>query len=302
MQLLVFLLAYPVLRLISILPRPLFYGFSDLAFFLTYRVFRYRRRVVQENLALALPERSQAERDRIEKDFYRHLCDLFLELVKTMDLSKKEVSRRYRVKNIELLQAVEKERSAILLCTHYANWEWNTSLNNLVTSKGFAIYQKIGNVYFDRLIRKIRSKWNTEPLEQKETVKRIIYNEKNSIRGIYGMVSDQSPMMSKGQYWSEFMGIRVPIFTGADGLARKLDMAALFLKVTKVKRGYYEAELIPIALRGSTMAEHEITEHFLRLAEEQIREKPEHYLWTHRRWKHRNKAPVGLDSPTLKKP
>jgi KDO2-lipid IV(A) lauroyltransferase len=179
----------------------------------------------------------------------------------------------------------------LIVCTHYANWEWNTSINNLVRSNGFAIYQKVGNEYFDKLIRKLRSKWNTEPIEQKDTVKRIIKNEKEGIRGIYGMVSDQSPMASKAQYWSPFMGITVPIFNGPEGLARKLDLAVVFLKVSKVKRGYYRAEFIPVADRGGSTSEHEITQKFLRLAEQQIRERPEHYLWTHRRWKHRDKAP-----------
>jgi len=291
MQLLVFLLAYPVLRLISILPKPLFYGFSDFAFILIFYLARYRRKVVQENLRLALPDLSEKERDRVEKEFYRHLCDLMLEMVKTMDLSKKEVAERYQIKNIEMLRELEKERSVMLLCTHYANWEWNTSINNVVASKGFAIYQKIGNKYFDRLIRKIRAKWNTEPIEQKHTVKRIINNENAGIRGVYGIVNDQSPMMSKAQYWSPFMGIKVPIFVGAESLARKLDMATVFLKVKKVKRGYYQAEFIPIVEQGASAGEHEITEKFLRLAEQQIRECPEHYLWTHRRWKHRNKVP-----------
>ena len=291
MQLLVFLLAYPVLRLISILPRPLFYGFSDLVFVLVFHLARYRRKVVRDNLSLALPELTALERKRIEKDFYRHLCDLFLEMVKTMDLSRKEVQKRYHIKNIELLKDLEKERSILILCTHYANWEWNTSINNYVTSKGFAIYQKIGNVYFDRLIQKIRARWNTEPLEQKDTVKRIVQNERDGIRGIYGIVNDQSPMMSKAQYWTDFMGIEVPVFTGAESLVRKLDMAAVFLKVSKVKRGFYEAEFIPIAESGGDTKEHQITDRFLRLAEKQIRERPEHYLWTHRRWKHRGKGP-----------
>ncbi|QBA64108.1 lysophospholipid acyltransferase family protein [Muriicola soli] len=291
MQLLVFLLAYPVLRLISILPKPLFYGFSDIAFILIFYLIRYRRKVVQNNLQLALPELSEEERKRVEKKFYRHLCDLFLEMVKTMDLSKTEVAKRYEIKNIELVQSLEKERSVLVLCTHYANWEWNTSINNVVSSKGFAIYQKVGNKYFDQLIRKIRAKWNTEPIEQKNTVKRMYENERNGIRGVYGIVSDQSPMMSKAQYWSPFMGITVPIFVGAESLAKKLDLATVFLKVSKVKRGYYQAEFIPINDKGSTAEKHEITEKFLRLAEQQIREKPEYYLWTHRRWKHKDKAP-----------
>lgn len=291
MQLVVFLLAYPVLRLISILPKPLFYGFSDIAFVLIFYLARYRRKVVQENLRLALPELSEEERRQVEKKFYRHLCDLFLEMVKTMDLSKKEVAKRYHILNPELIQNLEKERSVLVLCTHYANWEWNTSINNVVSSRGFAIYQKIGNKYFDRLIRKIRAKWNTDPIEQKNTVKRMYENERNDVRGVYGIVNDQSPMMSKAQYWSPFMGITVPIFVGAESLAKKLDLATVFLKVTKVKRGYYQAEFIPINAKGSTAGEHEITEKFLRLSEQQIREQPEYYLWTHRRWKHKDKAP-----------
>jgi KDO2-lipid IV(A) lauroyltransferase len=106
------------------------------------------------------------------------------------------------------------------------------------------------------------------------------------------MVSDQSPMASRAQYWSSFMGIKVPVFNGAEVLARKLDLAVVFLKVSKVKRGYYKAEFIPITRNGKSTKEYEITEQFLRLTEQQIKERPEHYLWTHRRWKHRDKAPV----------
>jgi KDO2-lipid IV(A) lauroyltransferase len=213
-------------------------------------------------------------------------------MVKTMNLTSDEVKRRYDIQNIEVLQAIEKEKSVLIVCTHYANWEWNTSINNYVTAKGYAVYQKIGNVYFDKLIKTLRSKWNTTPIEQKNTVKTIIYNEKNGIRGVYGMVSDQSPMASKANYWSSFMGIKVPIFNGAEALARKLDLAVVFLKVSKVKRGYYKAEFIPITEHGKSTEVNEITEKFLRLAEQQIKERPAYYLWTHRRWKHRKKAPV----------
>lgn len=241
---------------------------------------------------LTFPNTSKDERSRIEKAFYHHLCDLFLEMVKTMNLTQEEVKKRYHIKNIEVLQAIEKKKSVLVMCTHYANWEWNTSINNYITSKGYAVYQKIGNVYFDRLIKRIRSKWNTTPIEQKNTVKAIIYNEKNNIRGVYGMVSDQSPMASKAQYWSPFMGLKVPIFNGAEALAMKLDLAVVFLKVSKVKRGYYNAEFIPITEGGKSTQKNEITEKFIRLAEQQISELPEHYLWSHRRWKHRDKAPV----------
>ncbi len=257
-----------------------------------YHVIGYRKKVVRENLKLTLPEKSAKELDQIQRGFYKHLCDLFLEMVKTMHLSKEDVKKRFHVQNIEVIKEIEKEKSILIVCSHYANWEWNVSMNNYIKSRGFAIYQKIENVYFDRLVKKFRSKWNTTPIEQKETIKAVIRNEQQHITGIYGMVSDQSPMVSKAQYWNTFMGIKVPVFNGAEVLARKLDLAVVFLKVSKVKRGYYRAHFIPITLNGKSTKEHEITEQFLRLTEQQIKERPEHYLWTHRRWKHRDTTQI----------
>ena len=291
MQLLVYVLAYPFLWFISILPYRLFYFFSDFVFFLVYHVVGYRKNVVYENLKLVFPSKSDIELKRIRKGFYRHMCDMFLETIKTMNLSKEDVKKRYNILNTDLILEIEKTKSILVVCAHYANWEWNVSINNYIQSKGYAIYQKIGNTYFDRLIRRIRSRWNTTPITQKETVKTVIRNERKNVRGVYGIVSDQSPQVHRAQYWSDFMGIKVPIFNGAETLARKLDLAVVFVKVSKVKRGYYNAEFVPITLSGKETSENEITNKLIRLVEQQIYERPEHYLWTHRRWKHRNKVP-----------
>lgn len=294
MQLLAFVLIYPFLWVISILPHRLFYGFSDIAFFFVYHVFGYRRKVVQNNLNLVFPNKPEEEINRIEKEFYKHLCDTFLEMVKTMNLSKKAVAKKYRVVNPEVLLEIEKERSIIILCAHYANWEWNVSINNYVNSKGYAVYQQVNNSYFDKFIRKTRARWNTTLITQGQTAKTVIQNFRNNVRATYGMVSDQSPQAHRAHYWTNFMGIKVPIFNGGEALARKTGLATVFLKVSKVKRGYYKAELIPIALNGKETKENEITNKFLQLTEAQIREKPEYYLWTHKRWKHRNKKPAAF--------
>jgi len=292
MQLLVFILVYPALWLVSILPYRLFYLLSDLFFILIYHIVGYRKKVVYENLKLVFPNKKEKEILRIRKDFFKHMCDMFLEMVKTMNLSKEEVKKRYHVKNIEVIQEIEKTTSILIVCSHFANWEWNVSMNNYVQSKGYAVYQKIGNDYFDQWIKRVRQRWNTTLITQKQTVKTVLRNKLNGVIGIFGMVSDQSPQAHRAQYWSEFMGIQVPIFNGAETMARKMDLAVVFLKVSKVKRGYYQAEFIPITTSGSKTDKNQITDTFLRLTEQQIKEKPEHYLWTHKRWKHRNKVPI----------
>ncbi len=292
MQLLVFILAYPFLWLISILPYRLFYLFSDFVFFLVYHVVGYRKKVVRENLELVFPEKSKVEIHRIQKEFFKHMCDMFLEMVKTMNLSKEDIKKRYHITNVELIQEIEKEKSILVPCSHYANWEWNVSLNLYVKSKGYAVYQKVANKYFDKMVKDFRSRWNTELITTHETVKTVMKNVKNDVTSIYGMVSDQSPMVVHAHYWDKFMGITVPIYNGTEVLARKLDLAVVFLKVSKVKRGYYQAEFIPITLSGKNTKPNEITKRFIELTEQQIRERPEHYLWSHKRWKHRDKVPA----------
>lgn len=291
MQLLVFILAYPILWLISILPYRLFYLFSDFVFFLVYHVVGYRKKVVRDNLELVFPEKSSEEIHRIQKEFFKHMCDMFLEMVKTMNLSKDDIKKRYHIVNVELMREIEKEKSILVPCSHFANWEWNVSLNLYVKSKGYAVYQRVANKHFDKMVKDFRSKWNTTLITSNETVKTVIRNHKEGTTAIYGIVSDQSPMVIHAHYWDKFMGITVPIFVGTETLARKMDLAVVFLKVSKVKRGYYQAEFVPITLSGKETEPNEITKKFIAMTEQQIREKPEHYLWTHKRWKHRDKVP-----------
>lgn len=290
MQLLVFVLVYPILWFISILPYTVFYALSDFVFFLVYTVVGYRKKVVYNNLKLVFPKKSEKELITIQRAFYGHMCDMFMEMIKTMNLSKDEVQKRYVVENIEVLKEIEKTKSILIVCSHYANWEWNVSINNYVDSKGYAVYQKIANTYFDAWIKKVRARWNTTLITQEETVKTVFRNAQNNVRSTYGMVSDQSPQKHRAPYWTEFMGIKVPVFSGPELMARKMDLAVVFLKVSKVKRGYYKAEFIPITTAGKSTEKNEITDQFLRLTEQQIHEKPEYYLWTHRRWKHRKLA------------
>ena len=289
MQLLVFIIVYPFLWFASVLPRPLFYLVSDVFFIKLYYLFGYRKKVVLNNLKICFPKATEVSLKAIRRKFYRHLCDLFMEMVLTMNLSKAGVKKRYQVQNIAVLKEILETKSVLLVCSHYANWEWNVSINNYIEQAGYAVYQKIGNRYFDAWIKKLRNRWNTTPITQAETIKTVIENEKNDLRAVYGMVADQSPPMSKANHWESFMGVEVPVFTGAESLARKLDMAVVFLKVTKIKRGAFHAQFIPITSTGKNTEKGQITRAFLDLTEAQIKEEPAHYLWTHKRWKHSGK-------------
>lgn len=293
MQFLLYILLYPILFLISILPFRLLYIFSDCVYILVYRIIGYRKKTVRENLALALPHLSEKERLLVEKKSYKHLCDMFLEMIKTMTISVKEIEKRFVLKNVDYYLEIEKQgKSIALMCGHYASYEWSISINSRITFEGFAIYKRINNKYFDDLVKKIRSRFKAYLITTKETVPTIESNNEKGVKGLYGFASDQSPQVKQKTYWSNFMGIEVPVYTGAEMLAKKFDMNIMFMKIKKVKRGFYEAELELLTNDAKSNPDYEITEIFLRKVEQQILEAPEFYLWTHKRWKHRNKKPI----------
>ena len=287
MNALIYFLVYPVLFIISRLPFPLFYLLSDGISILLYRVFGYRSSVVRSNLELCFPQLKAKEYQLIEKKFYRHLSDLFLEIIKSMGMRKKEMMDRFRVKNIEVLTQFEKEnRSAFIMCGHYASWEWMMSLGYHMNHLGYGIYRPIKNPYFDRLIKRIRSRHDAFMIPQKNAAEIIREKEKNNERGVYGFASDQSPRLTLKSYWRTFMGIEVPVFTGAERLARELNIPIVFGKIKRVKRGYYELEFKLLANQSKDTDENEITDTYTEWLEAQIKEDPSQYFWTHRRFKH----------------
>lgn len=283
-----FILLCPLLWSLSQLPFCIIYLLSDFSYMLVYHVFKYRKAVVKQNLAIALPDLSEEEREKIERKFYHHFCDIFFEMTKTISISKKEMRKRFTFENIEVIKKMEEEgKSIMLMCSHYGSYEWLVVLNGYTTFKAYGIYKKMSNKYFDNYVRKTRGKFGGTLIPSKEIKEEIKENKKNNILGYYGFVSDQSPRIRTVNYFTRFFGVTVPAYTGAEYLAKKFDMNIMFLKCTKIKRGYYIARLMELDHPLSTYPDYAVTDLFLRLLEDQIREAPEYYLWTHKRFKHR---------------
>jgi Kdo2-lipid IVA lauroyltransferase/acyltransferase len=288
MKFIAYLIVYPILWCISILPFRLLYLFSDFVYVIVYQIIGYRKEIVRENLTLTLTHLSAEERLVIEKKFYHHMCDMFLEMIKTMTISKDEICKRYVFKNFEVIKDLEKqEKSIAIMCAHYASYEWVVSMNYYAKFHGYGIYKQIKNPYFDKLVHSIRSKFNATLITTKDTIPTIANNYRNKKLSIYGFASDQSPKENAAHHWSKFMGIEVPVHTGAEMLAKKYNMNVVFLRTKKVKRGYYEATMDVLSENAKEIPNYELTDLFLKRVEEQIYECPEYYLWTHKRWKHR---------------
>ncbi|MDC3274822.1 lysophospholipid acyltransferase family protein [Flavobacteriaceae bacterium] len=288
MQLLAFVLIYPLLWFVSILPFRLLYAVSDVLYVVLYHIVGYRKQTVKENLKLVFPDKSEAERQLITKRFYHHLCDMILEAIKSMSISVEDMKARFKFTNIELIKEFEKQnKSIVLMCAHYGSWEWIFIIQTYVKFRGYAIYKRLNNRYFDKLVRGIRARYNSYLVTTKETIPTLIENKKKGVLTMNGFVSDQTPKKGKAYHWNTFMGIEVPIHTGAEMLAKKLDMPVIFFSVKRIKRGFYETTFQTLAEQPNEYKNYAITDQFLKHVEQQIIDAPEYYLWTHKRWKHR---------------
>ncbi len=273
---------------VSILPFRILYIFSDLIFYLLYYVIGYRKEVVMKNLHLSFPEKSEKELLHIQRKFYKHFVDVFMEMVKTFTMSKKEIKKRYKFKNFELVESLTHKKGVILLASHYANWEWVVSFAMYSNIPTYGIFTPIGNKYFNNFITKSRARFGGYLIPGKELIPQIIKDQKEGVNAFYGLLSDQSPELHKTFYWAPFMGVKVPVHTGAEMLAKRFDLSTVFFDVKKVKRGYYEGEFKLVCEDTRKMKPFEMTDIFLRTVENQIRKAPEYYFWTHNRFKHKD--------------
>ena len=290
MQRIIFYIIYPLIWLLSKAPFPVLYFISDIGFFITYHIIGYRKDLVLNNLKMSFPEKSEKELLVIRKKFYHHFIDVFAEMLKTFTISNKQMKKRFKIHNMSLIEEIAaKNKSIIIVGSHYANWEWILSMNLHTKIAGYGTYTKINNIFLENKIKTTRERFGGVMVLQQDTIRNMARNYRENKVGIYGLLSDQSPQLGRTFYWSDFMGVRVPIHTGAETLAKRYDCAVVFMKISKLKRGYYEVRYETLTETPKDFPDYEITDMFLKKTEAQIRENPNYYLWTHNRFKHKGK-------------
>ncbi len=268
------------------MPLRILYFFSTLASFLLEKVFRYRKKIVLENLHHAFPQYTEQKIERIAHDFYLHLADIMVESIKQFGLSAEDLSSRIYFKNPEILsQYYDKGKSVIAIAAHYGNWEWISGLSMGVKHKTIAVYKPLSNIYFDRTLKQQRSKFGTQLVSMREIIRTLIEYRNLHTPSLSLFITDQSPVWEEIQYWTPFLNQNTPVYLGPEKIARQFGMAVVFLDVKKVKRGQYEVEIIPVTEDASKENPYFVTDKQVKILEEMVIAHPEYWLWSHRRWK-----------------
>ncbi len=272
------------------MPLRVLFILGDLFYFVAYRVFGYRKDIVRQNLRNSFPKKSSAELVRIEKQFYRHLGDSFIEWMYPLHSSASQLKSRYVFKNPEVLRDLYDEGISVAgVLGHYANWEWLSLLPSVIDHKVWAIHKPLKNKHFNGLINGLRSKYGVNMVTTRESFRKLkTEKDKGEITLTY-FLADQSPQESKIKYRTLFLNQDTPVYLGAEQIAKKLEMAVVFFDIRKISRGQYEIEFQVLSKFPKEEPKYEITEKHVRALEQRIIAEPEWWLWSHRRWKHGRK-------------
>jgi len=290
MDRIIYYLAYSFLWVVTWLPLRILYIFSDLFYLFAYYVVGYRKKVVRGNLANAFPEKSKKERRKIERQFYLHLCDSFIEWIYPLHRSAEEMAKYYTFKNPEIINELYAEGKGVVgVLGHYGNWEYLSLAPQYLKHKVWAIHLPQNNKYFNNLINHLRSKFGVHMVTAAESFRKLVQEANEGETTLTYFLADQSPLKSKIKYWTTFLNQETPVFLGAEQIAKKLDMAVVFFDIQKVKRGHYEVVFELLAKNPREFPEHAITELHVRALENRIIKDPAWWLWSHKRWKHKRK-------------
>ena len=273
-------------RLFAVLPFRGLHLLSNIFYLLFYYCIPYRKRVIRQNIKRSFPDLSHVEQIKITKGFYHNLCDILLEGIKGFTIAKKDLLERYVFVNPEVMNDLfAKGHDVVSVGAHYANWEWGIMAAPLqLNHKLYALYTPLSNKPMDAYMRQNRRKWGTELVSARE-VRRVINAERTEpVSYFFG--ADQSPSNPKDSHWMEFLNQDTACMKGAEFFARRYRLPVVYFDVQRIRKGYYTVRLQVLESDPVNTESGEITENYMRTLERLILDKPEDYLWSHRRWKH----------------
>ena len=278
-------IVYGLFYALSLLPLRILFLISDFAYFILYYVTGYRRELVASNLQIAFPEKTGEERKKIAKQFYLNFTDTFIETIKMISISKKELEKRSECEIDYINELIEKGRNIHIMAGHQFNWEFaNLVYATLLKIPFVGIYTPVNNKIFDKIFFKFRSKNGTIMMSAKDFKSKM--HDVFSSQYILALAADQNPGNPAKAYWLNFFGKPAPFVMGPAKGAVRNNTAVVFVGFEKVKRGYYKFHIVPITENGAEHTPEELTIMYKNVLEDTIRKNPSNYLWSHRRWRH----------------
>lgn len=263
------------------------YIFSDILYFFGEYIIRYRKDIIYKNLKNSFPEKSEKEIKLLSKQYTKHLCDYILETIKLIHMSGEELDKRVQFHNTEIFSKLyEQKKNVALVSGHYGNWTWMIRFPLKLKHKPTVLYRTITNKYFDLFEKNNRERYGAITIPTENAYRELLKLHKNKELFLTWFIVDQWPPKPHN-YWTTFLNQETPVFLGPEKIAAKVNAAVVYMEMKKIKRGFYQVYFTLLCDNAAEYPKYEVTEMFTKRLEQTIREKPDYWLWSHKRWKHK---------------
>jgi Kdo2-lipid IVA lauroyltransferase/acyltransferase len=271
--------------MLASIPMPVLYGFATATGWLAFHVFPYREALVKNHLTLAFPEKDKRAIREIMREYYAGFLQMLVEIIKSAKMPADEIRRRVRINNLpELRELLSKGQSVLLVAAHQCNWEWMLLAMSVELEYPVdAAYKPLVDPWAEREMKKVRTRFGSRLIPAKELLPDML--QRRAITRAVAMVADQEPTTSEHKHWTRFLNRDTAFYMGPEQISRATRLPVFFIAMRRVSRGFYEMGFEPLAAPGEKLAPGELTERYARRVEQQIREAPADWPWSHKRWK-----------------
>jgi KDO2-lipid IV(A) lauroyltransferase len=254
---------------------------------------------VIRNLKNSFPQWDERKIRTTARKFYHYFIDQLFETFAAIYMSDRELRSRFTLRNPEIINHYySSSQSLTLLMSHYGNWEWATICQAYLKHQAIVIYKPLRNKFIDTYLKKIRERYGFHTVAMEKIVRELHHYIENNVPTVTFYIADQRPLRAHIQYWLTFLNQDTPVILGPEKISVKYDLPVFYVNIIRPRRGFYEGEFIKLFEHGKQTKPYEITQKYYEILEKIIREKPEYWLWSHKRWKHKRPIDETSDKHT----
>ena len=282
--------AWPFIKLLGLMPRSMSRAFAISLGRVVYLLHFRLREVGMRNLAMALPEKSEAERASILRGVFTSLGRQLAELCQFPRYTPENIDEVVVYDGLENYeQAYARGKGVLFLTAHFGGWELSAFAHSLHGHWLHIVMRPMDNPYLDRMIEHYRTMHGNKTVAKDDFVRGLLAAMKAG--ETVGILMDTNMTPPQGVF-VDFFGIKACTASGLARIALRTDAAVLpGFTIWDEALGKYRLRFDPaVELIRTGDLEADIvanTQKFTKVIEDYVRKYPDQWLWVHRRWKTR---------------
>ena len=281
-------------KLVPLLSRTSCYYLAQTAGALMPIFDRHRYKVALNNLEVAFDNQfSKHERRKIARESFQHFARTMVDLLWSPRLTRQNFSRYIELENFEeTARGTGPERSVMIACYHYSNFEWLSLACGFLDLKGTIIAQEFKNSLLDPIFEKLREQSGHELIPRERGLIRLYKVLRR--KGRTALLVDLTVPPSQGAVAIDCFGLKTSVTSAHAWLRERTGVPIVPAHCEPVPDGRYRLIFHPKIGSTAGMTHQQIAQACWNSFEPYVRKNPAPWLWMYKHWRYR---PANADRP-----